>query len=207
MKVADIMTQRVITISATATVIDAVKAMNQSHIHSLIVEPETRDDAYGIVSAADIVTKVLAQGENPRRTLVSQILTKPCIVLNPDLSVTNAAKLLSQHQIHSAPVIQGDLLGIVSMTDLLEQETQIVADHRPELVAQTQQLNQTAHSVCKQYGNDSIECYQAWNLVDALQARLTKERAADLEVAPYPHVPADALDPPDNWDLESWCSG
>ena len=46
-------------------------------------------------------------------------MTKPCIVVNPDLSVEHVARLFAQYHIRRAPVIKEKLLGIVSVSDIL----------------------------------------------------------------------------------------
>jgi predicted transcriptional regulator len=41
-------------------------------------------------------------------------------VVNPDLGVAYVARLFAHTHIHTAPVIQNKLMGIVSITDILE---------------------------------------------------------------------------------------
>lgn len=55
-------------------------------------------------------------GHSPR---FHQTLAKPCIVVNPDLSVENVTKLFVNNHLLRAPVIQGQLLGIISISDIL----------------------------------------------------------------------------------------
>ena len=79
------------------------------------------EDAYGIVTEADIVYKVAAYGKDPKAVPIHEIMTKPCIVVNPDLSVEHVARLFAQYHIRRAPVIKEKLLGIVSVTDITRQ--------------------------------------------------------------------------------------
>ncbi|MGB7414136.1 MAG: CBS domain-containing protein, partial [Thermosynechococcaceae cyanobacterium] len=120
MKVADIMTTDVVKIKNSARVSDAIKLMRRQGIHTLIVDRTHPQDAYGIVTAFDIVAKVTASGRDSRRVRVYEIMTKPCLVLNPELGVEYAAKLLTTAGIHTAPIIQADLLGILSVSDILK---------------------------------------------------------------------------------------
>lgn len=46
-------------------------------------------------------------------------MTKPCIVVNPNLSVEQIIKLFAQAKIRIAPVIKDQLLGVVSLTDII----------------------------------------------------------------------------------------
>ena len=118
MKAADIMTTKVFTIDSLATVADAIALMQAKRVRSLIVEPE-EDGAYGIVTETDVIYKVAAKDADPEEVLVYQIMTKPCIVVNPDLKLKNVARLFAETGIARAPVIQKQLLGMISTTDLI----------------------------------------------------------------------------------------
>lgn len=115
----DIMTTDVVTISGSATVAEAIQTMKDKNIRALLVERRSDQDAYGIVTEADIVYKVAAYGKDPKTVQVHEIMTKPCIVVNPDLGVEYVARLFAHTGIRRAPVIKEGLLGIVSVTDIL----------------------------------------------------------------------------------------
>ena len=104
-----------------AKVAEAVRLMREQHLRDLVVEPGSRKDAYGIVTETDIVYKVTAYGKDPNKVCVHEIMTKPCIVVNPDLNVEYVARLFANHRIRRAPVIKKKLLGIVSVTDIMRQ--------------------------------------------------------------------------------------
>jgi CBS domain-containing protein len=119
LKAADVMTKDVATIQASATVAEAVELMNTRGWRSLIVERQNDQDAYGIISETDIAYKVIAKNKNPYQVTVSAVMTKPCITVNPDLSIVHVAQLFAAEGLARAPVIQGELLGIISITDLV----------------------------------------------------------------------------------------
>ncbi|SNB70670.1 Predicted signal-transduction protein containing cAMP-binding and CBS domains [Thermoflexus hugenholtzii JAD2] len=119
LKAKDIMTTEVVTIEPSATVAEAVALMKEKGLRALIVERTNEEDAYGIVTETDIVYKVVAQGLSPQSVLVREIMTKPCIVVNPDLSVENVARLFARTGIRRAPVIRERLLGVISVTDII----------------------------------------------------------------------------------------
>ncbi|MDJ0633841.1 MAG: CBS domain-containing protein, partial [Xenococcaceae cyanobacterium MO_188.B29] len=70
MKVAQIMSKKVIAIRAFATVAHAVKLMREHGLSSLIVERLDESDSYGIVSQTDIIYKVAAKGLDPEQVRV-----------------------------------------------------------------------------------------------------------------------------------------
>ncbi len=120
-KVKDIMTTNVVSIQGSATVAEAVALMKEQQLRDLVVEPRSIEDAYGIVTEADIVYKVVAYGKDPQEIKIHQIMTKPCIVVNPNLSVEHMARLFARHHIRRAPVIKEKLVGVVSVTDIMRQ--------------------------------------------------------------------------------------
>ena len=183
-KVADIMTTDVMTIRNSATVAEAAKAMKEKGIHALIVEQSHELDAYGIVSIKDVVSKVIAFGRDPKEMRVYEIMTKPCTVLNPDLGVEYAAQLLSQANLHSAPVIQGGLLGIVSMTDILERSSAIDQPQNIAMLKQVRQLSNMARQICRESGSKSPACAKAWAAADDLRVELARQRSEVLSKTP-----------------------
>jgi CBS domain-containing protein len=119
LKAKDIMTTDVVTITPSALVSEAIGLMRTNKLHSLIVKPRGAEKGYGIVTEADIAYKVIAKNIDPKALNVSDIMTKPCISVNPEMTVENVARLFANNRIHRAPVIKDDLLGIVSVTDIL----------------------------------------------------------------------------------------
>ena len=119
MRAEEIMTKEVVTIRGSVTVAEAVALMKDKALRALIVEPRYEGDPYGIVSETDIVYKVAAHGHDPKQMRVYEIMTKPCIVVNPELGVEYVARLFANTGIRRAPVIKGKLLGVISISDIL----------------------------------------------------------------------------------------
>lgn len=107
------------TISGSATVADAVKVMKDKGLRSLIVDRRSYGDPYGILSETDVIYKVAAFGKDPKQMRVYEIMTKPCIVVPPELGVEYVARLFANTRIRRAPVVQGELLGVISTSDIL----------------------------------------------------------------------------------------
>ncbi len=119
MRAEEIMTKDVVTISGSATVADAVEKLKEKGLRALIVERRNNSDPYGMVTETDIIYKVAAYGHDPKKMRVYEIMTKPCIVVNPDLGVEYVARLFANTKIRRAPVVKGKLLGIISISDIL----------------------------------------------------------------------------------------
>ena len=119
MRAEEIMTKDVVTISGSATIAEAVKLMKDKGLRALIVDRRSDSDPYGIVTETDIVYKVAAFGHDPKKMRVYEIMTKPCVIVNPDLGVEYVARLFSSTRIRRAPVVKGELLGVISISDIL----------------------------------------------------------------------------------------
>ncbi|MGQ9729873.1 MAG: CBS domain-containing protein [Candidatus Zipacnadales bacterium] len=117
----DLMTTDVVTIDGMASALDAAKLMTEKGVRALIVERRGPEDAYGIVTQRDIVYDVIAEGTDPSTVKVHEIMSKPLVVVNPDLDIRYVARLMKNIGLSRAPVIaEGKLQGIVSVTDVLK---------------------------------------------------------------------------------------
>ena len=127
MKASDIMTTNIVTIDSSSSIAEAARVMQWNKIRTLIVSRTSEEDAYGIITQTDIA-KAIANSQEPETTYVYQVMTKPCIVVNPDLSVENIVKLFAKTKIRTAPVIRNQLLGIVSLTDIITKANCLASD-------------------------------------------------------------------------------
>lgn len=181
LKAADVMTKDVATIRSSATVSDAVKLMRARDWRALIVDRRHEQDAYGIISESDIVYKVIAYGKDPGKVRVYEVMTKPCIAINPDLGLEYVARLFADYHLHRAPVIQGELLGIISLTDILANSNFLELPRTVVLEQQLQDEIKKARTICEQKGIRSEECAAAWDVVEELQAEIAHQRAERLQ--------------------------
>lgn len=177
LKAADIMTKDVVTIRGSATVAEAVKLLKEKGLRALIVERRHDQDSYGIVTETDIVYKVTAFGIDPKKVRVYQIMSKPCIVVNPDLGVEYVARLFANTRIRRAPVIQDKLLGIISVTDILTKGDFVEKPKETILEQQIQKAIENARKICEEKGAKSKDCAVAWDIVEELQAEASHQRA------------------------------
>jgi CBS domain-containing protein len=180
LKAADIMTTNVAQVRGAATVAEAVKKMRETGTRALIVSRRHDLDAYGIVTETDIVYKVAAYGKDPKQVRVYEIMTKPCIVVNPDLGVEYVARLFANTGIHMAPVIKGELMGVISNTDILNKGDFVEKPKAVLLEQQIQEAIANARAVCAEKGVGSRDCAAAWDIVEELQAEAAHQRAEQL---------------------------
>lgn len=178
MQAKDIMTADVITISGSATVAEAVEVMKEKGLRSLIVDRRNEEDPYGMVTESDIVYKVAAHGHNPKELRVFEIMTKPCIVVPPELGVEYVARLFANTKIRRAPVVQGRLLGVISISDILKKSDFVEKPKRLFIEDEIDVARQEARSICADQGPTSPACAAAWDAVEELQATASHQKAA-----------------------------
>lgn len=181
LKAKDIMTTEVVTIKGSATVAEAVKQMNDLCLRALIVDRRYEQDTFGIITETDIVYKVTAYGKDPTTIRVCDIMTKPCIVVNPDLGVEYVARLFAQTGIRRAPVIHDKLLGVISVTDILSKGDFVENPKSILLEERIQQAIEEARTICSEKGATSKECRVAWDIVEELQAESAHQKSERLE--------------------------
>ena len=172
----DIMTANVVTISGSATVAEAVKLMKDKGLRALIVDRRSDSDPYGIVTETDIVYKVAAFGHDPKQMRVYEIMTKPCVVVNPDLGVEYVARLFANTRIRRAPVIEGKLLGIISISDILKKSDFVEKPKQLYIEDRLDVAREEARAICAAKGATSPECAAAWDEVEELQAAAADKR-------------------------------
>ncbi|TVQ44822.1 MAG: CBS domain-containing protein [Gloeocapsa sp. DLM2.Bin57] len=179
LKASQIMTTEVVTIRGSATVAEAVKLMKLHNLQALVVDIRNSQDAYGIITNNDIVTKVVAYGKDTTKVRVYEVMTKPCIVVNPDLGVEYIARLFAQTGIRIAPVIQGELLGIISERDILHKGDFVENPKAPLLKRELARAIEEARSLAAINGATSPSCLEAWALVDELETEIAYQNGDD----------------------------
>ena len=117
MKVKDIMTKNVASISPAATVTEAAKLMQQHNVGSIPVCDQT--GVVGMVTDRDIVVRNVVTGMDPKSTPVSDIMTTDVETVTPGTDVSQLGDIMSCNQIRRVPVVDNNtLVGIVSLGDL-----------------------------------------------------------------------------------------
>ena len=128
MTLRDVMTQPVIRIQEEETVAVAARMLTRYNIGALPVCG--RDGRLrGLVTDRDIVTRCLASGRAPEKTMVKDVMTGTVVTARADMNTALAASLMGREQIRWLPVTEnGRLCGMVSLGDLsVREETSVDA--------------------------------------------------------------------------------
>ena len=120
MKLQELMTTKIASVDADKSVYDAVEKMVDRRIRSLLVKFSGKDLNYGIITARDIVFKVLAKGLSPKKIKVSEIASKPVVCFDKDTDINEAALLMEKEKIARAFICEDEeIIGVISLIDIM----------------------------------------------------------------------------------------
>ena len=118
MKVREAMSESVLTVGPGHTLREAATLMAARHIGSAVVHDPERQGP-GIITERDIMLS-LGAGESPDKELVETHMAGDVIFAAPDWSLDDAAEAMISHGFrHLAVVSGGELVGMLSMRDLV----------------------------------------------------------------------------------------
>jgi len=120
MKVQELMTTKIESVDSDRTVYDAVEKMADRRIRSLMVKFSEENLNHGIITARDIVFKVLAKGLNPNDVKVGEIASKPVACIDKNAAMNEVASLMEKTKIARIFVCEGEkIIGVISLMDLM----------------------------------------------------------------------------------------
>jgi len=135
MKVSDVMTRDVQTVSPDSTVQEAASFMLREDAGSMPVSEGDR--LIGMITDRDIAIRGVAKGHGPE-TPVRELMTDEIICIRADDDIEEAAMKMSQAQVRRLPVIDENeqLCGILSLGDLAREADDECAEEALEGVSQ-----------------------------------------------------------------------
>lgn len=109
-------------IERDASVSKAIQMMLDRNRYSLLVPRMNKSDAYGIVTKKDIISKTIAEGKDPDKVKVKDIMSKPLVILtNLSLDLRWVAKAMANSGVSTIAVFdKGDFYGYVTEACILE---------------------------------------------------------------------------------------
>ncbi|MFN4263201.1 MAG: CBS domain-containing protein [Thioalkalivibrionaceae bacterium] len=130
--VRDIMVREVATISAFATLRDALGELRRRKVKSLVVEKAHPHDAFGILTYTTILRTIVAEEGDIDLINVYDVVAKPVITVGPELELKYVARLMVSQGIRRIVVVDGDgLAGIISMNDIVDAIVALIGDPDP----------------------------------------------------------------------------
>lgn len=121
MKVQDVMSKRIISVSPDENAAVAARLLSRYNVGALPVctkEGKLR----GMVTDRDIVLRCVAAEEDPMRVKVSDIMTRRVFSVHAQQSVDEASALMAKEKIRRLPVHDNSkIIGMLSLSDIARQ--------------------------------------------------------------------------------------
>ena len=109
----------VFTIGPDASVYDAIAMMAEKHVGALAVTEG--DKLVGLISERDYARKGFLQGRSSPDTKISEIMTDRVMVVSQERTTEECMALMTEKHFRHLPVVEdGDLVGIVSIGDMVK---------------------------------------------------------------------------------------
>jgi CBS domain-containing protein len=129
MIIRDLMIREVITVDSDYTVKHTAEIMNRCGIGCVVVLENER--VTGILTERDILKRIVAVARDPEETFVSEVMSKPVIVVGPDVTLEDTVRLMFKHKIKKLPVMERHLgkeklVGLVTLTDIARIQTDLI---------------------------------------------------------------------------------
>jgi CBS domain-containing protein len=119
MLIKDVMSSPVVTINESATANKAAVLMTKDDFGCIIVTNK-EGKPLGIITERDLVVRVLAKNVKPDAMKAKNVMTSPLITIEPDETISEAARRMSRLNIRRLGVVYKEqLVGIVSSKDIL----------------------------------------------------------------------------------------
>lgn len=180
-------------IESNATIQAAAQRMHEAHVSSILV----RSEPLGILTDRDLRGRVLAVGLGPE-TPVAQVMSRPLKWLDSDAPVYAALQYMLEENIHHLALVEeGEVVGVVTNTDLLRHQArsplylQRQLDHL-ENVAELQNYGQEVAAIVETLHHGGLGVAPIGHIIsslnDTLIRRLAKLAEAELGPPPTPYA-------------------
>jgi CBS domain-containing protein len=105
------------TVEPDATVIDAVRLMNQERVGAVLVLQDSK--LVGVFTERDVLTRVMEPARDPRATKITEVMTERVVTVPLSTTLEEAQAVMTQKRCRHLPVLEnGELVGLVSIGDL-----------------------------------------------------------------------------------------
>lgn len=119
MSVSFAMNSDVIILEQSRTVADAIAAMKDNQVRSILVS-DSGGQIIGLVSKTDVLFKVVATHKSPAKITIKEVMSSPVISIPPEMSISDALSVMEKHIIRQLIITTSNsVLGIVSRDGIM----------------------------------------------------------------------------------------
>jgi len=177
------MSRPVITMDEDEASNKAAVSMEKNEVGAVIVTNKA-GKSIGVIPERDLVIRVLAKNLKPDTAKAKEIMTTPLVTIEPEATITDAARRMNRLNIRRLGVIyKGNLLGIISSKDILGVMPELIETmlekSRIEGAARTEESEEVPLSGycdrCNAY-NESLKERNGQNICDECRIELEQEK-------------------------------
>jgi signal-transduction protein with cAMP-binding, CBS, and nucleotidyltransferase domain len=104
--------------SDTITAKEAAKLMKENRIGCILIE--IGGEIIGVITEADMVRKVVAEGLNPDTVQARTIMSSPLLTIDAEKTILDANDMMDKHVTrHLGVTEEGKIIGVVSSRDIM----------------------------------------------------------------------------------------
>lgn len=137
MRISDILRNKgsdVVTIRTDATLADLLDLLAEHRIRAVVVSDDGTAVA-GIVSEHDVVGHVHRSGMPAGQVRMRDLMTPDPVICSPEDKIEDLARAMTDRRVRHLPVVvEGSLVGIVSIGDLVKQQLDHLQHERDQLI-------------------------------------------------------------------------
>lgn len=120
-KCSEVMTQDVVRCLPGDKVTKVAQLMKGRNIGSIpVIENDVSRKLVGIVTDRDLALEIVAEGRDPKKSRVEEVMTRSVLTCHEDDSLEQALEAMSTYQLRRIPIVDYDdrLIGIIAQADV-----------------------------------------------------------------------------------------
>ena len=180
--VKDVMSSPVITVNENEPTNNIADTMAKGRLGAVIIT-DKEGKPIGIITERDLVVRVVAKNKKPEEIKAREIMTTPLITIEPEATVSDAARKMNRLNVRRLGVFYKDnLTGIVSNKDLLGVMPELI-----EIIQERTRIENTSIAEgpedpqsgycdnCEAY-SENLKVYNGQNICDECHIELEQEK-------------------------------
>ncbi len=182
MLVKDAMSSPVVTTNGEAPSNKVARLMDENKVGAVVVTSK-EGKPLGIITEKDLVIRVLSKNRAPDAVKAKDIMTSPLVTIEPDMTISEAARKMSSLNIRRLGVVyKGNLAGLLSSKDVLnvmpelieiiQERSRIECAERPEETEEAEEASLSGY--CDRCGvySDNLKDVNGQNLCEDCRVEL-----------------------------------
>jgi IMP dehydrogenase len=115
----DILEKEFLSMPGDTNLFKAAQHMKTSR-HGFVIVADKEGKPAGIVTEWDIISKVVAEGKDPRSVRLEEVMTRDLITIGPDLGIDELSQFMASKGIRRVLVVHdGKVLGVITARTVL----------------------------------------------------------------------------------------